>query len=190
MQRRELRAQREQSADESAERKLEISRAARNETPSSTNDWPTYAPSKRRPPGNKHSEVRVEWDTSNVPPPGIMLNSGDEVHAAYVHNLSGRPIRDVRAGIRLEPGTQYEYAQGYAMWKSPDPMTGGDQKINANFRVGVMVDQYGYIFLYGWSAARHVGAQLALRFIDDNSNEWQVNPDLTVSRLKPEEWTD
>jgi hypothetical protein len=136
-------------------------------------------------------QVKVEWASSSVPPPGIRLDQGDEVHAAFVENASSQPIREVRAGLRMSnaSGERYHGASANAInTRRTGSLTAGEQEVIQSYRADVVRAGDEQIFLFSFSARMHPGAQMAVRFIDRAGIAWQIDPDFTLKPLAANEW--
>jgi hypothetical protein len=139
-----------------------------------------------------HAErIKVAWESSSIPPPNITLAQGDEVHAAFVDNASDQPIRDVRAGIKFSrlAGDRYNDADANGInIRRTGGLTVGEQQLKQNNRATVVRPGDEQVFLFGFSARAHPGAQLAVRFVDRAGVAWQIDPDFTLKPLVEDEW--
>jgi len=127
------------------------------------------------------NRIRVEWDQSG-PPPGVEVEQGDAVHVALVINKSPRPIREVRAGMSLH-NEKYRHASSIRPILGDAPAPAYEVQ---DYRVDVVQADEGYAFVFPFSVRK--AARLAVRFVDDEGREWQVEDDYSVREYDPDEW--
>jgi hypothetical protein len=190
LQRRELAAQRRQSAAADEERRKEDAQRRKREELLEVQlaEALRERDASRRQQANR---VDVSATTTTVTPSGITLAKGDSLHAVEVTNDSDRPIRNVRGGIRLGDAQYMDASVRYLRVKvgpPDDPAWMGADHKSEEHRVPTIRAGQRWVFAFPYSSQTHPHAVLAVRFVDDTGLEWQVDADMHLSPIKPDEW--
>jgi hypothetical protein len=192
MQRQELRAQREQSAAADEDRRQEAeSRRKRDELlEQQLADMRLEREAATRRQAN---QVAVKAAPTRVAPHSVKVDQGDFLHGVEVTNRSDRPIWNVRGGIRLGDAQYAPASIRYEDRGILESLVGGwpiaDIANRAeDHRVETIRPVETWVFGFSYSANRHPQAELVVRFVDAAGLEWQVDADMHLSPIKPDEW--
>jgi hypothetical protein len=125
--------------------------------------------------------------------PGVRQGPGGTVHSSEVRNTSHRPIRNVACCIQsADTGDAMIPACLVGRHARTIPVVQGEIVIldgeveDSRMRLVRAGDRA--VFVFGYDTRNHPGTKITARFTDDVGLHWQIDPDLSLTKLDSRDW--